>query len=133
MAQLIAFRDDTHVAAWSTLEIPGHQWELFSHIHGRNIWGEPIANVRDATEKFAFRGYDAVAYAGVLQDCLDRGWLVMAENDRYTTTSAGQVLWQEIEAHTDQLFYNPWQSLTVLERFELHQLLTKLYAVISNS
>jgi hypothetical protein len=61
-----------------------------------------------------------------------RGWLVGDGSGRFTTTKAGQTLWQQIEARTDELFYNPWQSLTVPERFELHHLLTELHAVLQS-
>lgn len=131
LAQLAAFRDDAHVAAWQSLDISGQQWEAFSHVIGHNIWGEPITTASEAADKFAFRGYDAPAYETALQECVARGWLMVAEDGRYTATPAGQTLWQQIEAHTDELFYNPWQSLTVPARFELHQLLTDLHTVIS--
>ncbi|MCB8942271.1 MAG: hypothetical protein H6658_00715 [Ardenticatenaceae bacterium] len=132
IAQLAAFRDDAHVAAWSSLAICGCQWEAFSHIIGRNIWGEPITTAAQAATKFAFRGYDATTYTTALQDCVQRGWLVVDENGRYTPTPAGQTLWQKTETHTDELFYQPWHALTVPARFELHHLLTQLNQRIMN-
>ena len=132
IAALAAFRDDAHVAAWGDTGVAGHQWEVFSHVHGANIWGNPISNSAGAAEKFAFRGYDEAAYQAALLDCVARGWLVVGEDGRFTTPKAGQTLWQEIEDKTNQLFYEPWQTLTAPERFELHQLLTELQTVIGN-
>jgi predicted transcriptional regulator len=132
IAALAAFRDDAHVAAWSGTAAEGHQWEAFSHVYGANIWGNPISTTAGAAEKFAFRGYDVAAYQSALLDCVGRGWLLVGEDGRFTTTKAGQSLWQEIEDKTNQLFYQPWQTLTAPERFELHQLLTELHTVIGN-
>jgi predicted transcriptional regulator len=132
IAQLAAFRDDAHVAAWHSTGITAHQWEAFSHVHAANIWGDPITSVAEAAEKLAFRGYDETTYQTVLLDCVARGWLAVDDNGRFTTTKSGQTQWQEIEDKTNQLFYDPWQILTVPERFDLHQLLTELHTVISN-
>jgi hypothetical protein len=132
IAQLSAFRDDAHVAAWHSTGITGHQWEAFSHVHGVNIWGDPITSVAEAAEKLAFRGYDETTYQTALLDCVARGWLAVDGDGRFTTTKSGQTQWQEIEDKTNQLFYAPWQILTVPEWFELHQLLTELHTVISN-
>ena len=122
---LNAFRDDAHVAAWRTkYDIPGHEWEAFSHVWAENVWGDPVNTAEAVAEKLGFRGYGVDDYTAVLQDCVTRGWL--SEKDgTYAVTEAGNQMRQEAEETTDQLFYAPWASLRGSELLELNDLLSK--------
>ena len=123
---LNAFRDDAHTAAWQTkYDIPGHQWEAFSHVWAENVWGDPVNTAEAVAEKLGFRGYDVDAYTAVLQDCVTRGWLA-EEDGTYTVTEVGAQLRQEVEETTDNLFYAPWAVLNGSQLIELNALLTEL-------
>jgi hypothetical protein len=126
MVDAFAFRDDAHVAAWKAIDVPGHQWEAFSHVWGENIWGDKVDTIAAVAQKLAFRGYDEAMYTAVLTDCVARGWLTVDDAGVYTVTEAGQALRQEAETTTDNNFYAPWTVFTVPERIELHTLLTEL-------
>jgi hypothetical protein len=56
----------------------------------------------------------------------------LAADHTYTVTETGQKTWQEAEDKTDQYFYAPWQTLNILERFELHDLLMELDAALTD-
>lgn len=123
---LNAFREDAHLAAWRGLvEVPGRQWEAFSHVWGENVWGDPVNTAEGMAEKLAFRGYELGDYTAVLQDCVTRGWLTIADGI-YTITETGSDLRQHAEDATDSLFYAPWAALRGSERLELNDLLTQL-------
>lgn len=123
---LNAFRDDVHTVAWQTkYDIPGHQWEAFSHVWAENVWGDPVATADAVTEKLGFRGYDVEDYTAVLQDCVNRGWLIETEGT-YSVTEEGKQLRQEAEETTDNLFYGPWQALRGSDLIELDDLLKKV-------
>jgi DNA-binding PadR family transcriptional regulator len=132
VSDLGGFRDDVYMAAWQAYEVEGYQWEAFSHIHGENIWDDKITTAEQAAEKFEFRGYNQNDYEAALTDCVSRGWLTLAADHTYTVTETGQKTWQEAEDKTDQYFYAPWQTLNILERFELHDLLMELDAALTD-
>ena len=123
---LNAFREDVHLAAWRSLvDVPGRQWEAFSHVWGENVWGDPVNTAAELAEKLEFRGYALGDYTAVLQDCVARGWLAEADGT-YTITETGNDLRQKAEDETDALFYTPWATLRDSERLELNDLLTQL-------
>ena len=70
----LAYRDDVHLAAWSTHVDPateGGTWNAFSH-----VWSGEARTAEGIALAAAFRGYDAAFYARALADLEARGWLV---------------------------------------------------------
>ena len=112
LQDLYAYRDDAHVAAWRSREVAGapvaaHAWEAFSHIWGREVWGDPISTAAQAAEKLGFRGYDEPQYAAALDGLVTEGWLAR-EGEAYALTAAGRELREATEQETDQNYYAPW-------------------------
>ena len=102
---LLAYRDDVHLAAWSAHADPateGALWNAFSH-----VWSGASSTAEGIALAAAFRGYDASFYEQALADLEARGWLV-AEGAEYRTTAAGQALRDEVERQTDEWFFAPW-------------------------
>jgi hypothetical protein len=113
---LNAFRDVSHIAAWSgDYQIPGRTWEAFAFVHdGRANTAEALA------ERLPGRGYSAEDYAASLAELVELGWI---ENgpDGYAATEKGNQVRQQAEEKTNEYFYAPW---SVLENNELNQLRT---------
>lgn len=107
LGDLTAFRDDAHVAAWQPYDLAGHQWEAFSHLWGRKVWGEPVRTAAELVDKLAFRGYDAAAVRQGLDALVERGWLEQ-EGGIYRLTDRGRQIREAAEAATDAHFYAPW-------------------------
>ncbi len=104
----LAYRDDVHLAAWSTHVDPateGGTWNAFSH-----VWSGEARTAEGIALAAAFRGYDAAFYARALADLEARGWLV-ADGSAYRTTPEGQALRDGVEWRTDDWFYAPWAVL----------------------
>lgn len=132
LVNIIGFRDDAHVAAWKPYEMPGYQWEAFSHLWGEKVWGDPVKTVSGVAEKLAFRGYSEAEYGAALQDCCQRGLLIETDTD-LELTEKGNELRQEAETKTDQIFYAPWATLYVPELVQLQDLLTELSTSLNAS
>jgi len=109
LQDLIAFRDDAHLAAWRGYGVPGHEWEVFSHVWAENIWGDPVRTAAQAAEKLGFRGYAEADYAAALDRLVARGWLAKADDGNYQLTSAGRYVRAEAEAATDRNYWEPWR------------------------
>ncbi len=117
VADLNAFRDDAHMAAWQPLDVAGYAWEAFGLV--------ATGQAQTATElaaQLAHRGYGAGDYAGALERLAARGWLAQA-GDSYTVTAAGETTRDKVERATDAYFYAPWSALTVVEASELRDLM----------
>ena len=105
---LLAYRDDVHLAAWSAHADPateGGLWNAFSH-----VWSCAASTAETIALATAFRGYDTAFYEQALTDLEARGWLV-ADGGAYRTTAAGQALRDEVERQTDEWFFAPWAVL----------------------
>jgi DNA-binding MarR family transcriptional regulator len=120
LIDLLAYRDDAHVAAWQPYEVSGQAWEAFTF-----VWRGDAGTAAELAEKLPFRNYDQDAYAAALQDLATRGWLAK-EDDRYVVTEKGKKLRQEAEDATDRYFDTAWAGLNEAEMKEARDLLEKL-------
>jgi ribosomal protein S19E (S16A) len=121
LQDLNAWRDDAHVAAWRQHEPDGHAWEVFSHVWGEKVWGDPVTDASQAAEKLGFRGYGEAEYGAALESLRERGWLERDEAG-YRISAAGRSLREAAEAATDQHYFAPWK-LDASEADELRQLM----------
>lgn len=121
-ADLNAFRDDSHMAAWRPYGVSGAAWEAF------NFVVNGLAQDADGLfDQLAYRGYSREDYAAALQTLVARGWLI--EEDGYTrVTDEGRAVYEQVETLTDRYFYAPWFQLSDAACEELHQLFESLNA-----
>jgi DNA-binding MarR family transcriptional regulator len=121
MLDLLAFRDDVHIAAWQPYESNGQIWEALTY-----VWRGDAATAADLAEKLAeYRNYDGESYGTALQELVARGWI--AEQDgRHAATDEGKALRQEAEDATDRYFDAAWTVLAGAEAKELQALLEEL-------
>ncbi len=124
LLDLLAFRDDAHVAAWRPYEADGRIWEAFTF-----LWLGDAGTAAELAEKLPYRNYNEGAYAAALGDLASRSWI--AEKDgKYAATEKGKMLRQEAEDATDRLFDAAWVALNEVETKELKGLLKKLAQVL---
>lgn len=109
VADVNAFRDDCHMAAWRPLGVAGHVWEAFGLVADGT--GPTADAIFDA---LAYRGYSMADYAAALAELAARGW-VSAGADGHAITSDGRAVREQVEQATDAYFYASWSDLTAAE------------------
>ncbi|MBN1287341.1 MAG: hypothetical protein JXB47_18215 [Anaerolineae bacterium] len=120
LADLNAFRDDAHFAAWKPSGVAGQVWEALTF-----VWRGDAHTAEELAEKLPFRGYGADDYAAALQVLAEKGW-VEAVDGKYRITGQGKALREEAEETTDRCYFAPWAVLGEAEVEELGGLLTRL-------
>jgi predicted transcriptional regulator len=120
LIDLLAYRDDVHIAAWQPYDVSGHTWEAFTF-----VWRGEAGMAPELAEKLSYRNYDEEAYAAALRDLTSRGWIA-EEDGRYVATEKGKKLRQEAEDVTDRYFDAAWVALNEAETEEIKGLLKKL-------
>jgi DNA-binding MarR family transcriptional regulator len=125
LTDLVRYRDDAHIAAWSAYEVDGLTWELFSY-----IWQEEANNLADLAEKLSHRGHTTETLAAAIDDLVQRGW-VEEEAGHLCLTEKGQDLREKAETVTDDYFYLGWSALDTDEQGEMHNLLVQLKEKLS--
>jgi hypothetical protein len=119
LADLAAYRDDSHLAAWQSHMVSGQAWDTFTA-----LWHGTVGTVDAVFAQLARRGWPQDAYARALQELVVRGWVNGPEP--YTISTQGRVLRDRAEAQTNTYFFAPWHVLDSDERKELRGLLTRL-------
>jgi DNA-binding PadR family transcriptional regulator len=119
---LTAFRDDAHLAAWGSLGVDGHTWEIFSY-----IWEGKATSLETMPEGLLQgRGYTPEQDQAALQSLVKHGWLESTDNGNYRVTPAGKTVRDDAERRTDEYFYAPWSCLNDAEVTELRALLEEI-------
>ena len=113
VADINAFRDDCHMAAWRPLGVAGHVWEAFGLVADGTA---PTAGA--LFDALAYRGYSEADYAAALAELAGRGW-VSAGPDGHAVTDDGRAARQQVEQTTDAYFYAPWADLPAAEILEM--------------
>jgi DNA-binding PadR family transcriptional regulator len=116
-SDLAAYRDDAHLAAWTSHNLEGHAWDALTC-----LWRGEATNPDELQKKLERRGYSRDEYGQALADLLQRGW-VREEEGIYQVTDHGREIRQAAEEKTDQYFYAPWSCLSHLETEEMRNLL----------
>lgn len=117
---MFAFRDDSHISAWTPSGVDGHTWEVLSF-----VWNGEANTVEKLVERLPFRNYKAEDYAEALEDLTQRGWITSSD-DGYKITDEGRKIREDAEAATNENFYTAWKSLSDDELEKLGDLLNEL-------
>ncbi len=112
-----AFRDDVHMCAYGAYNVLGHVWEAFAFVDD-----EQANNPDDLFDQLAYRGWARSDWAAALDELDGRGWAEKSHGF-YQSTEKGKAVREEVEKHTDELFYEPWSILTDAEYDELIDLM----------
>lgn len=114
--QMLAFRDDAHVASWSPYKLEGIVWESLS-----DIWEETAGTPTEMAEKRPFRGYDEKDYASAFAALVEREWTAEADG-RYIITDEGRKIREKAEKLTNQYYDSAWEGLSEADEQELEKL-----------
>ena len=121
LVDLLAFRDDAHVAAWREHKIDGYVWETFSY-----TWEGEAHTPAEMVEKVGgFRHYDEADYAAAYEELVKRGWAV-EDDGKYELTDKGKETRQKTEDLTNEYFDTGFALLSGEEVDALIGLLGKL-------
>jgi len=127
-ADLGAFRDDCHLAAWRPYGVSGPAWEAFTF-----LWRGEAHTADKLAEKLSNRGLSTEHYTQALRELEQKGWITAAGDGTYQLTEQGAALRQKVEDETDRLYYAPWAALSDRELEKLGHLLTRLKGVLSEA
>jgi len=106
VADVNAFRDDCHMAAWQPLGVAGYVWEAFGQV------ADGTGPTADALfQALPYRGYSVADYAAALDELAARGWAAPSAGG-WQLTGAGRDVRAAAEQRTDAAFYAPWSHLS---------------------
>jgi DNA-binding MarR family transcriptional regulator len=121
LVDLLAFRDDAHVATWCEHQIDGYVWETFSY-----TWEGEAHTPAEMVEKVGeYRHYDEADYTAAYEELVKRGWAEEYDG-RYELTDKGKETRQKTEDLTNEYFDTGFDLLSGEEMDELIDLLGKL-------
>ncbi len=123
LADLAAYRDDAHLAAWQMHAVSGPAWDVVG-----SLWPGPAATLAEVFFKLARRGWPRDAYARAVQELVTRGWV--SETEPYALTPQGRAVRERAEAQTNTYFFAPWRALGTEALGELGARLKALEAAL---
>jgi DNA-binding MarR family transcriptional regulator len=115
-----AYRDDSHIASWKELGLPGHTWEAFTF-----VWQEQGHTAAELAEKLTFRGFEEEEYAQALETLANLGW-VESKDGQYSVTEKGRQQRELAEEKTNQYYKAAFGVLTQNELKEVIELINRL-------
>ncbi len=124
VADLNAWRDDAHLAAWRPQAVSGPAWEAFTL-----LWRGEAHTPAELANKLDFRGLAEDDYAAALDELIAPGWIA-PQGSSFELTAAGSALRQQVEDETDRLYDAPWAALSPAELAELGTLLAALIEAV---
>ncbi len=126
LSDLVAYRDDAHLAAWHPFGVSGQAWEALTH-----LWNGDLTLLDDLCAKHCGpRGYSRESYAQALAGLIERGWVV--EHDHaFRLSEEGKAVRDQAEEATDRYFFGPWACLSEAEIADLRALLTRARDALS--
>jgi DNA-binding MarR family transcriptional regulator len=106
---LLAFRDDVHIAAWMPHTDEGQIWEAFTL-----IWRQQAGTAAELAEQLSHRSYDETDYTATLDRLVACGWVAQLGKKYVVRTKAARMR-QRVEKGTDQLFQAAFEGLNAIE------------------
>ncbi len=120
LSDLMAYRDDAHLAAWQPLGLDGPTWETLSL-----LWDKRVETLDELNEKLRFRGQSGSVYEKALYTLTDKG-LAKLYKGTYSITKKGRKLREQAEQLTEEYFFAPWECLSEEDLETLENLLKML-------
>ena len=117
---LDAYRDDAHLTAWRSSNLSATTFEALTV-----LWNSEATSLNGIVRKLARRGHDPKIYSAALSDLRHNGYVAGART-ALRLTPAGQVYRDQVEAKTNEMFFQAWDVISDDQKIELEQLLTRL-------
>lgn len=120
---LIAYRDDAHLATWQHHQVGAHAWDILYR-----IWNGEAGSFTELRSLIEKRGWTSRETRSALTELINKGWI--SNTDPYTLTGLGKEIRDESEKTTNVNFFSPWKTLLQTEMLKLEELLEKLLNIV---
>jgi len=119
LSDLIAYRDDSHLAAWKPNNVNGHTWDILTL-----LWLHESESIDTVLQKLSRRGHSFEESEEALKNLVRLHWANYSL-DIYTITSEGRAVRKAAEELTDSYFYAPWSEVSEKDLDALADLLLR--------
>ena len=119
LSDLSSYRDDAHLASWSSNSISAHAWDILGI-----LWEGTASSTATLIELVKKRRWTEGETYIAIDELVKKGWITKGENLKIT--DEGRQVRDNSEELTDKFFFSPWQVLTDLEYKQMCELLTQL-------
>jgi DNA-binding PadR family transcriptional regulator len=119
LSDVIAYRDDAHLAAWKPTGVDGHTWDVLTL-----LWLNGSESIDTAMQKLVRRGHPFEKPEEAFKTLVNLHWANYSL-DFYTITQEGREARQKAEELTDTYFYAPWKDASSRELDTLADLLLR--------
>ncbi len=120
LSDLSSFRDDAHLASWSSHAIDAHVWDILGI-----LWGDKASSTADIIDLIKKRRWTEGETRKAIRVLVSKGWVTNGE--KLMLTDKGRQVRNNAEDLTDKLFFSPWRVLSDNEYQQLCELLTQLH------
>lgn len=117
ISDLLAYRDDAHLASWKAHEIGGHTWDVLTL-----LWLNESESIDTILQKLARRGNSFQQTEDAVKILVKRHWADLSLG-KITITTEGRQTRQTAETMTDEYFYSPWKTMSEKHFQRLFELL----------
>lgn len=109
LSELVAFRDDTHLAAWRQHGCSGHAWDILTL-----LWVELEGTNESINRALKRRGFTLDQTASAVDELLNNGWLRLLDGHLRISTAGAEVR-QTTEMLTERYYVERFTGFTGLE------------------
>jgi hypothetical protein len=120
MTCLLAYWDDSHLAAWRFTNLSATALETLSC-----LWRHEGTNLDEICEKLANHGHPCATYERAIAELRDRNF-VEGPDSSLQVTNGGRIFRNEVEEDTHRFFFAPWKVLSFKEKTDFAGLLIRL-------
>lgn len=121
MINIMAFRDDTHVAAWTLHEIEGYVFEVLSFLKNKQA-----STAAELTEKLEYREYSEKEYQKALDKLFKDALIFKLRKGDYAISPLGKTTWLKVEDQTNKNFDAAFAGFSNEELEEIEDLLNQM-------
>jgi hypothetical protein len=119
LSDLSAYRDDAHLASWSSHSIGAHAWDILGV-----LWQDMALSTTDLIDAIKKRRWTERETRKAISDLVRKGWVKNGEI--LNLTYEGRQLRNNAEELTDKLFFSPWSVLSDNEYKKLSEYLIQM-------
>lgn len=119
LADLSAYRDDSHLASWASHAVDAHAWDILGV-----LWQGKATSIADVIDLGKKRRWTESETNEAVNELVRKGWVTQEEN--LSLTLAGREVRENAEELTDRFFFSPWSILNDVEFQQFCELLTQL-------
>ena len=119
ISELVAYRDDAHLAAWNAYGISGHAWNILTL-----LWSDGTLSIETIQEKLEPRGFSVDETKEALDQLSKKGW-VLSSGMEVKISPFGAEIRRIAEETTDRYYYAPFKAIPEKEIDKTIELLEK--------